>query len=399
VPAKPEGVYQDGHGGWYVKVSLGRDPLTGRREQITRRGFRTATEAGRARRELLGQVDRGQLKAVPGGTTVNELMDLYLDGIDADGRLSAKTCFDYRHSTDDYIRPGLGAKRVRDVTVETVLAWQRMLSKEGGTKNGRPLSANTVRLARAPLAGAFRLAVTTGMVAVNPMVSAPRPKARRSVPRHWTPEQARDFLGLMEGDRTWPLWAFLLGAGLRIGELVWLRWPSVDLDRGLVRIVDFVSTLGHDLVVSSGKSRDAIRTIDLDPGLVGVLRRQRALQAQEQMAAKRWEPSEFVFTKPTGGSYHPQYLSKLLATYSTELGLPRLTAHGLRHTSATLMLSSGVPAKVAAERLGHADATLFTNLYSHVTPTMQRDAAGKIGAALFGLPVAAPVTSDHTAGS
>ena len=48
------------------------------------------------------------------------------------------------------------------------------------------------------------------------------------------------------------------------------------------------------------------------------------------------------------------------------------------------MLANGVPPKVAAERLGHADPTLFTNLYSHVTPTMQREAAAKIGAALFG---------------
>jgi integrase len=162
----------------------------------------------------------------------------------------------------------------------------------------------------------------------------------------------------------------------------------VDLKGGRVRVVDFASTLGFDLVASSGKSRDAVRTIDLDVGLVDVLRRQRNLQAKEKLVATGWESNEYVFTQPTGGSYHPQYLSKLLAIYSTELGLPRLTAHGLRHTSATLMLASGVPAKVAAERLGHADATLFTNLYSHVTPTMQREAAERIGAALFGLPTA-----------
>jgi hypothetical protein len=148
VPTKPEGVYQDGRGGWYVKVSLGRDPLTGRREQLTRRGFRTATEAGKARRELQALVDRGAIKARPGATTVNALMDLYLDGLDADGRLSAKTRFDYRHSTNDYIRGRLGEKRVRDVTPETVLAWQCALTKEGGTENAKPLSANTVRLAR-----------------------------------------------------------------------------------------------------------------------------------------------------------------------------------------------------------------------------------------------------------
>ena len=110
----------------------------------------------------------------------------------------------------------------------------------------------------------------------------------------------------------------------------------------------------------------------------------RSLQKAEHLAANDWIESDFVFTRPDGGQYHPMNLSRLLATYTTELDVPRLTAHGLRHTSATLMLASGVPPKVAAERLGHADATLFTNLYSHVTPTMQREAAEKIGSMLFG---------------
>jgi integrase len=384
MPTRPAGVYPDGRGAWYLKVTLGRDPLTGHREQITRRGFRTAAEAGKARRELVAQVDRGQLKPAPRGMTVNELLDLYLDGLDADGRLSAKTRFDYRHLAGDYVRPHLGSRRVRDVTSGVVLTWQRKLTKEGGTKAGKPLSANSVRLARAPLAGAFKLAVGAGLVSVNPMIGAPRPRPRRSLPRHWSPEQAREFLALMEGDRTWPVWAFLIGSGLRIGELVALRWSRVELDAGMVRVVEFVSTLGHDLVPSTGKSRDAVRSIDLDDGLAAVLRRQRKLQAEEQLASVKWEESDYVFTKPAGGRYHPQYLSRLLGTYTAELGLPRLTAHGLRHTSATLMLGSGVPPKVAAERLGHADPTLFTNLYSHVTPTMQREAAAMIGRALFG---------------
>lgn len=93
---------------------------------------------------------------------------------------------------------------------------------------------------------------------------------------------------------------------------------------------------------------------------------------------------EHVFTKPTGGPYHPQAPSRLLGTVTAELGQTNLTANGLRHASATLMLTSGVPPKVAAERLGHADPTLFTNLYSHLTPTMQRGAADEFGAELFG---------------
>ena len=385
MPATPEGVDADKGGQWHVKVTLGRDPLTGRREQVTRRGFRTASDAARARRELLERKDRGQVKVASGGTlTVNDLLDLYLDGLDADERLSPKTRHDYRIFADTYLRGLIGKKKVRDVTPEVVLTWQRRLLKEGSPTGGRPLSPNTIRLARAPLAGAFKLALKAGIVAVNPVAQTPQPKARRSVPKHWSPEEARHFLALMEGDRTWTVWAFLMGSGLRIGELVALRWPNVDLEAKVVRVVEFSTYVGHDVVPSTGKSRDAIRSIDLDDGLVGVLRDQRRQQAAEQLAATSYEASDHVFTRPAGGPYHPQQLSRRLGELTAELDLPRLTAHGLRHTCATLMLANGVAPKVAAERLGHSDPSLFLNLYSHVTPTMQREAAEKIGAALFG---------------
>ncbi len=383
MPAKPEGVYADGRGGWYFKVTLGRDPLTTKRVQITKRGYRTAAEAGRARRETLTKVDTGQVRPSSKLLTVSDMLDLYLDGLDADGALSPKTLFDYRNYGVSYIRPILGSRKVRDVTPEVIVAWQRKLMKDGGVKEGRPLAPDTVRRARAPLSGAMKLALELGVIAVNPMVTARSPRAQRSIPRHWTPEQAREFLDLMEGDRTYPIWAFLLGSGLRIGELVWLRWPNVDLKRRQVHVVEFVTALGYDLVASSGKSRDAVRTVELDDGLVRVLRAQRKVQSEERLAALDYAESDYVFTRPTGGSYHPANLSRLLGRMTVEVGLPRLTAHGLRHTSATLMLANGVPPKVAAERLGHADATLFSNLYSHVTPTMQREAADKIGAALF----------------
>jgi integrase len=211
----------------------------------------------------------------------------------------------------------------------------------------------------------------------------PRPTSARKIPQHWSPEQARKFLRSQEGDRLYPLWAFLLGSGLRIGELVWLRWENVNLRRAHVRVIEFATALGWSLVESNGKSATAVRTVDLDDALVGVLEQQREIQRYEARQP-HYVVGDYVFTKPKGGHYHPQTLSKTLARLSESVGLPRLTAHGFRHTSATLMLDSGVPPKVAAERLGHADPTLFTNLYSHVTPTMQRDAAQRLGRALFG---------------
>ena len=115
-PKKAPGVYQDKRGRWYIKYDIGVDPATGRREQVTKRGFHSAGEAAEARRELMGKVDRGALRPGRSGMTVDQLLDLFLDGIDADQRLGAKTRFDYRHYAGDYVRPHLGAVRVRDLS-------------------------------------------------------------------------------------------------------------------------------------------------------------------------------------------------------------------------------------------------------------------------------------------
>ena len=120
---KFDGVYQDAKGRWYFKVWLGRDPISGRQSQATKRGFATAADAARARRKVLDDVDHGRRNpSAPASLTVGDLLDEYLDGLDADGRLSAKTRFDYRRSADVYVRPWLGKKRVRDLTPETILA-------------------------------------------------------------------------------------------------------------------------------------------------------------------------------------------------------------------------------------------------------------------------------------
>jgi len=64
-------------------------------------------------------------------------------------------------------------------------------------------------------------------------------------------------------------------------------------------------------------------------------------------------------------------------------GLPKIRLHDLRHSHATLGLASGVPTKVTSERLGHSRTAITDDLYSHVTKTMQDEAAATIGARVF----------------
>lgn len=148
-------------------------------------------------------------------------------------------------------------------------------------------------------------------------------------------------------------------------------------------VADFTTTLGFEVVTSRGKSTTSTRPIALDDRLVAVLERQRRQQEADRAAAADYIETDLVVTAAQGGACHPQSLSRMLAQASVVAGLPRLTAHGLRHTSATLMLDAGVHPKVASERLGHADPSLFLAFYSHVTPTMQTEAAALVGATLF----------------
>ncbi len=390
MPRKGSGVYKAKNGTWYFKAWIfvpDEDGGEGKWKATTRRGFHTSTEARRARRQFIEQaeLDRAasEQRPVRERLTVGELIARYLAEAELMGRLSAKTLFDYRNYSNSYIIPHLGPTIVSELSRNDIAAWQLLLSERGSVKTGGPLAANTIRLARAPLNGALKYAIRQGLIDANPMTGVSPPRKPRNIPAYWTPDQARHFLAMHEGDRLYPVWAFLMGTGVRIGELVWLSWQNVEFDERRVRIQEFASTLGYDVMPSAGKSRDATRTIDIDDHMAAILDQQRSQQAAESEAAC-YESSSYVFTKLRGGAYHPQYLSKLLGKVSTDIGLPRLTAHGLRHTSATLMLSSGVPSKVAAERLGHADPTLFLTLYSHVTPTMQQEAAKRLGSNLFG---------------
>ena len=378
---KKSGVYKATNGTWYFKVRSGIDPDSGKPKQVTRRGYVSAAAASEARQQFIEQVTRKPEKAYA-SLSVTELVEAYHVDAAALGHLSERTVYDERSYVRNYVAPYLADVSAHSLTPAKVRSWMVSLATKGGL-SGKPLGANTVRLARSLLLKTFTYGVAADLVEVNPVQDVPPPGKRKKIPAHWSPEQAREFLALHEGDRLYPLWAFMLSSGVRVSELVWLQWVNIDLDQAIARLQDIPTTIGYQLKPSEGKNAAAVRTIDLDDHMVNILKAQ-AEQQEEERSGPGYQHSDYVFTTSGGLSYHPQTISKRLTRESKQLGLPRLSAKGLRHTCATLMLAGGVPPKVAAERLGHADTRMFTEVYSHVTPTMQKEAAAKLGSALFG---------------
>ena len=105
-----------------------------------------------------------------------------------------------------------------------------------------------------------------------------------------------------------------------------------------------------------------------------------ARQADERSACEDWSESPYIFTTTAGRPLDPHRTSKVFAHHIRTAALPRIPLHGLRHTYATLALSSGVNPRIVSGRLGHSTVALTLDIYSHVLPQADQEAADRIAA-------------------
>lgn len=363
---------------------------TGRR-QITKGGFRTKRDAEDALTiELAEHGQGGAVKVEPSKMALTTyLRDEWLPTLHG---LKPTTRQGYSDLAEAYVIPELGDERLCDLSPGQVAKFYDHLRTSGRrrpTKDGSTaLAESTVHHVHVALSAALGHAVEAGFLRVSPITQLPRkarPKASgKDTPemRVWTAEQARAFLASAAKDRLVGLYDLALNTGLRRGELVGLRWEDVDLERSTLAVRRSTSTVGYEAVDGTPKSNRA-RTIDLDDGTVAALKAHRKRQLEERMAwGEAWTDTGLVFTREDGTALHPQTLLWHLRKLSKVAGVPAIRLHDLRHTHATLGLAAGVPPKVMQERLGHSSVQITLDLYSHVVPGMQADAAAKIGALL-----------------
>jgi integrase len=245
------------------------------------------------------------------------------------------------------------------------------------------LSTTTVHHLHAVMHRALARAVQQSEVARNVGDLVDPPAVAKLDMAVLTGQQPARLLGALEGERLEALYVVALSAGLRRGELLALRWKDVDLDRGVLAVTGSLQgTTRATLAIGTPKNGRS-RAVALGPQAVAALRDHRARQVDERLrAGSVWTNLDLVFTNEFGGYLSPTTLTNALDRILRQAGLPDIRFHDLRHTAATLMLSHGVHPKVVSEMLGHASVGITLDLYSHVTPTLQREAAERIGRAL-----------------
>ena len=165
-----------------------------------------------------------------------------------------------------------------------------------------------------------------------------------------------------------------------------LRWPDVDLDACSLHVRGTMQRTKHGLRIESPKTAGSRRRVSLTRTAIEALRRHKAAQNVERLrCGAAWEDQGLVFANELGRPIEAgNLLRRSFWPLLTKAELPRIRFHDLRHTAATLMLMKGVHPKIASEMLGHSKIGITLDLYSHVTPTMQQQAADALEEVLGG---------------
>jgi integrase len=245
------------------------------------------------------------------------------------------------------------------------------------------LAPKTVIYTHRVLRQALSQAVRWNMLARNPADAVQPPKAER---HEMKALDTNGIAALPDAARDTSMYIPILLAalcGLRRGEIAALRWRSAKLDLGQLSIVASAEQTSKGVREKAPKNGKG-RTVALPAVVVDELRRHRVIQAERLLRlGVRLTDDHHVVMRADGQPYLPRSLTDMFnQLLDRRPSLPRIRFHDLRHSHATQLLASGIHPKIAQERLGHSSIAVTMDLYSHVLPGMQEEAADKVNAAI-----------------
>jgi integrase len=304
----------------------------------------------------------------------------YLDGWHAEHHFNAHTTRVQYKWAIDHIKEQIGDVRLTALTL-------RQVEKLLRNKQAAGHSSRSVQLLRQVLSAALNDAIRHEMLGRNVAALAKAPQVISREPVILSLSQQRAFLEAVKGDRLEGLYSILLFCGLRVGEALALSWSDVDFVNGAV-------TISHNLAKTArgwervGRTKTGVaRAIRLAPAMVEVLQEHRIKQLAEQHSADdAWfNDHNLCFTTVVGTVIDQRNLSRQFHKLLGRAGLPKMGLHSLRHSAATLALTTGDSYKTVQQLLGHSRASVTLNTYSHAVAELQDESAKRRGDLLFKL--------------
>ncbi|MER5671944.1 tyrosine-type recombinase/integrase [Pseudonocardia alni] len=361
------------HGTWTFALEL--PAVGGKRSTMRRSGFTTKKAARAALDEAVQRLD--------GGVVVDdrETLGQYLEGWLVERQRSMKPTSYARYR--DYVRndivPALGTRPLEKITHAHVATLITDLERSGR-------GAVTIHRIHATLRSALSDAVKRRRLMHNPAIHAVLPTVEKTEKGGWTVAEAIGFLAHVHdaGERDADLFELLIGTGLRKGEALALRWSDVDTAARIAHVRQTLSSVDNSrLVFTAPKTKGSAAGVGLSKRVVEALRRQRERQDRDRA---RWGDAyathDLVFARDNGEPLRPEYVLRKFRALTDAAGLPRVRVHDLRHLAASMMIAAGVPLPIVSKTLRHSTVSITSDVYSHLTADVAREAVDAMQAAL-----------------
>lgn len=360
-------IRQRNQGSWEIRYRLPADG-TGQRKLLAETVRGTKKEAQAVLRDRITAAETGNY-VTKDRETVGEFMARWMETYAATN-CTLKTCQGYKGVISRYVDPTLGRIRLQNLTGRQIQSLYAEMQSRG-------LSATSVVSVHRVLKEALGHAVKWSTITRNVADATSPPRIKRKTMAMWDVADINRFLDSAYDDHFYHVYLLAVLTGLRRSELFGLKWDAVDLVAGTLRVVRTLQRItGFGVVEGQPKTARSRRSIDLAPAAVALLHDVRGTQMEHRLDyGDLWENTGYVFTQLNGSAVDPDLVSKEFSRLVKAQGLPHLTFHGLRHAHATLALTAGVNPKIVSERLGHSSVAVTMDIYSHVMPGMQAEAA------------------------
>ena len=287
--------------------------------------------------------------------------------------LNRNTQLGYEDRIYKHIIPQLGKIPLNKLTRNDLQKFYAHLKTNGRLirveQYGPSLSDRMVRVCHASCRAALDRAVTEGLLRVNPAVGCKLPPKKSGEMKILSQEEMQRFLIQAKQDGYYELFLLELGTGLRLGEIIALQWSDLSFRTGELRINKSANFIKGELIISEPKTKSSIRTVILPPSLLKVL------EGYKATVNSRW-----MFPSPAkeDSPLTPNYVRRRMQQTLKRAGCKVVRFHDLRHTFATMALEHGMDVKTLSTIIGHISSATTLDIYSHITDTMQKQAAVRI---------------------
>lgn len=375
---------------WAYIVNVANDPSTGKRRQITKSGFRTKKEAQLAANKLEESILNGGVireSNITFETFANEWLEYYGTQVKVSSVRARRIAMKHLVST-------WGHLPLRKITKHMYQSRINNLNKE--------FSHNYIDSIHTTGNMIFKHAIRQDLIKTNPTYGFVMPKKQVTVEDIEEDEVKEKFLELNELKTflritkeqelylDYLCFATLAYTGMRLGEMLALKWNDLDLTKKTIRITKTYynpnnKSTGYQLLTP--KTKKSIRTIMIDDGLVALFKAHKREQMELKMKQRLvYEDQDFIFAENIG---HPRVMKQVvlrLQRLMKHLDVNKhITPHSFRHTHTSLLIEAGAGVKEIQERLGHSDINTTMNIYAHMTKNIEEKTSHKFSELTKGL--------------